>query len=227
MNSEVEDWKRAAAQRALQLVTDGMTLGLGTGTTVRYFIEGLGELVEQGMRLRAVPTSRASAELALAVGLTVVEDDHRIELAVDGADEIDPRMNLIKGRGGALFREKLVALASDRFVVIADSSKLVDRLGVGVLPVEVAPFLWRQTARRLGALGAGWDLRGGPEHPFRTDNANLIVDLTFPGGISEPERLATEIKGTTGVLDHGLFLGLTTACLVAGPGGLQVMGSLD
>ena len=226
---QAEVGKAAASAAALKLVEPGMVIGLGTGTTARYFIDGLARRVAEGLRLSVVPTSRASAELALAAGIPVVSElDRPIDLAVDGADEIDRDLNLIKGRGGALFREKMVADASTRFVVIADEGKLVDRLGVGVLPVEVTPFLWRQTARRLGSLGATWDLRGGPENPFKTDNGNLIVDLLFADGVADPPGLAVQIHGILGVIEHGLFINMVTAVLVGNAAGeVRVLGSLD
>lgn len=217
-----EAQKRAAARRALELVRPGMVVGIGTGTTARFFIEGLA-----GQPVVVVPTSRQSAEVAQSAGLKVVDDPQgEIDLAVDGADEIDPELRLVKGHGGALFREKMVATAARRFVVIADESKLVDRLGRDFLPVEVAPFLWRQTAARLAATGASCVLRGGEANPYLTDNGNLIVDLTFPNGISDPERTAAAVKATTGVLDHGLFIGLARAAIVAGTAGVRVMGAL-
>jgi ribose 5-phosphate isomerase A len=215
--------KLAAARRALELVAPGMVLGIGTGTTARFFVEGLA-----GLRVAAVPTSRVSAELARDAGVELLDDPRTgIDLAVDGADEIDPMLRLVKGHGGALFREKMVATAARRFVVIADDSKLVARLGRGPVPVEVAPFLWRHTAERLTALGARWSLRGGEQASYRTDNGNLVVDLVFPQSLAEPERTAAELKAVTGVLDHGLFLGLASGAIVAGPAGVQVLGSLD
>lgn len=199
-----------------------MVVGIGTGTTARFFIEGLA-----GQPVVVVPTSRQSAEVAQSAGLKVVDDPQgEIDLAVDGADEIDPELRLVKGHGGALFREKMVATAARRFVVIADESKVVDRLGRDFVPVEVAPFLWRQTAARLAATGASCVLRGGEANPYLTDNGNLIVDLTFPNGISDPERTAAAVKATTGVLDHGLFIGLARAAIVAGSAGVRVMGAL-
>src|SRR6266566_7917207 len=154
-----DEQKQAAAEKALELVQDGMLLGLGSGSTSRYFTEGVGRLVSEGMKVRGVPTSRATAELAAQMGIPIVTElVGPIDLAVDGADEVDPSLNLIKGRGGALFREKLVAAAAKRFVVVVDESKLVKQLGVGVLPVEVLPFLWRKTAERLIALGASLTL---------------------------------------------------------------------
>ena len=217
--------KRAAAEKALELVRDGMLLGLGSGTTVRYFTEGVGRLVASGMRVRGVPTSRATAELATVNGIPMVtEFIGAIDLTVDGADEVDPGLDLIKGRGGALFREKIVAAASKRLVVVVDESKVVQRLGVGVLPVEVLPFLWRTTAERLIGLGASLVVRGGEEAPYVTDNGNLILDLTFENGIADPAELATSIKVVTGVVEHGLFVGMTDTCIVAGPKGPRVLG---
>jgi ribose 5-phosphate isomerase A len=225
LSSKQDALKRAAAEKALELVQDGMLLGLGSGSTAKHFTEGVGRLVAGGMKLRCVPSSRATAELAAALGIPIVlELLGVIDLAVDGADEVDPALNLIKGRGGALFREKIVAAASKRFVVIVDESKLVKQLGVGVLPVEVSPFLWRTTAERLIALGSSLTVRGGEEAAFFTDNGNLILDLTFEDGIADVEELATAIKATTGVVEHGLFVGMTDTCIVAGPAGPRMLG---
>jgi len=217
--------KRAAAEKALELVRDGMLVGLGSGSTAKYFTEGVGRLVADGMRVRGVPTSRATAALAAELGIPVVEDlVGAIDLAVDGADEVDPSLGLIKGRGGALFREKLVAAAAKRFVAVVDESKVVDRLGKGVLPVEVLPFLWRTTAERLARLCTGLKVRGGEEEPYVTDNGNLILDLSFEAGIEDATELALALKATTGVVEHGLFLGLADSCIVAGADGPRVLG---
>jgi len=225
LSDSTDALKRAAAEKALELVRDGMLLGLGSGSTVRYFTEGVGRLVAEGMKVRGVPTSRDTAELAAAKGIPIVTElVGDIDLAVDGADEVDGDLNVIKGRGGALFREKVVAAASRRFVVVVDESKLVKRLGVGVLPVEVLPFLWRTTADRLIALGASLTVRGGEEAPFVTDNGNLILDLMFEGAIADPQSLATSLKGITGVVEHGLFVGMTDTCIVAGPDGPRMLG---
>jgi ribose 5-phosphate isomerase A len=222
-----DELKRAAADRALQLVEPGMLLGLGTGTTARHFIAGVGRMVSEGISLTGVATSRASSTQAQALGIPLLDVlDREVDLAVDGADEIDPELRLIKGRGGALFREKLVAEASRRFVVVAEESKLVPRLGAGVLPVEVLPFLWQRTAARLTALGGAWVLRGGEEAPFLTDNGNLVLDVSFEGGIAEPVALGRELKLVTGVVEHGLFCALTTAAILAGPGGVRTLGSI-
>ena len=220
-----DELKQAAAQKALELVQDGTLIGLGSGSTARYFTEGVGRLVAQGMKVRAVPTSRATAELAAELGIPIVtEIVGQIDLTVDGADEVDPALNLIKGRGGALLREKLVAMVSKRFVVVVDESKLVKQLGVGVLPVEVVPFLWRSTAERLTALGVSLVVRGGEERPYVTDNGNLILDLTVEGGIKNPADFGVELKNVTGVLDHGLFVGITDTVIAAGPEGPKAIG---
>jgi ribose 5-phosphate isomerase A len=220
-----DELKQAAAEKALELVQDGMLLGLGSGTTARYFTEGVGRLVAEGMKVRAVPTSRETAELAAELGIPIVTELlGQVDLTVDGADEVDPALNLIKGRGGALFREKLVATASKRFVVVVDESKLVKQLGVGGLPVEVLPFLWRSTAERLAALGISLVVRGGEETPYVTDNGNLIFDLTVEGGIKDPAKLGAELKGLTGVVEHGLFVGMTDTVIVAGPEGPKAIG---
>lgn len=223
--SEQAELKRAAAEKALELVRDGMLIGLGSGSTARYFTEGVGRLVAEGMKVRGVPSSRATAELAAANGIPIVfELIGQIDLTVDGADEVDRNLNLIKGRGGALFREKVVAAASKRFVIVVDASKVVPQLGVGVVPVEVLPFLWRTTAERVAALGTGLTVRGGEETPYITDNGNMILDLMIQGGIADVAALASAIKNTTGVVEHGLFIGMTDTCIVAGPDGAEVVG---
>jgi ribose 5-phosphate isomerase A len=220
-----DELKRSAAEKALELVQDGMLLGLGSGTTAHYFTEGVGRLVAEGMKVRCVPTSRATAELAAQYGIPIVTElVGTIDVTVDGADEVDYSLNLIKGRGGALFREKLVAAASRRFVVVVDESKVVKQLGIGVLPVEVLGFLWRTTAQRLAALGASLRLRGGEEAPYVTDNGNLILDLTFQGGITDAAATADALRKTIGVVEHGLFIGMTDTCIVGSVDGPQVVG---
>ena len=220
-----DELKQAAAENALELVQDGMLVGLGTGSTARYFTEGVGRLVAGGMKVRAVPSSRATAELAAELGIPIVTElIGMFDLAVDGADEVDPALNLIKGRGGALVREKLVAAASRRFVVVVDESKLVRQLGAGVLPVEVLPFLWRSTAERLAEVGLSLVVRGGEETPFITDNGNLILDVTVEGGIKNPAAFGVELKKITGVVEHGLFVGMTDTVIVAGPDGPKAIG---
>jgi ribose 5-phosphate isomerase A len=220
-----DEYKQAAAEKALELVSDGMLIGLGSGSTAAFFVEGLGRLVAEGMKVRGVPSSRSTAELAASLGIPIVTElMGQIDLTVDGADEVDPALNLIKGRGGALFREKVVSAASKRFVVVVDESKLVKQLGVGVLPVEVLPFLWRSTAERIAALGVSLVVRGGEETPYVTDNGNLILDLKVEGGIKDPAGLGIELKKVTGVVEHGLFVGMTDTVIAAGPEGPKAVG---
>jgi ribose 5-phosphate isomerase A len=217
--------KAAAARAAVELVEDGMLLGLGSGTTATLFVNLLLERVRAGLQVTAVPTSNAIAQMAAAGGIEVVSEiDRGVDLDVDGADEIDPHLNLLKGRGGALVREKLVAAAARRFVVIADSSKLVTRLGDGPLPVEVLPFLWQETARRLERLGLEWTVRGGEATPFVTDNGNFVLDCAVPGGIADPSVLGPQIKSLTGVIDHGIFAGLAQVAFVGEDAGVRVLG---
>ncbi len=220
-----DDLKQAAASKALELVQDGMLVGLGTGSTARFFTEGLGRMVAEGLKVRGVPTSRATAELAASLGIPIVTElVGQIDLAVDGADEVDPALNLIKGLGGALFREKLVAAAAKRFVVVVDESKMVDQLGRGVLPVEVLPFLWRLTAERLTALGVSLVLRGGEETPYVTDNGNVILDLTVEGGVKDADGFGIELKKVLGVVEHGLFVDMTDTVIIAGANGPRAIG---
>ena len=205
-----------------------MLIGLGSGSTANFFTQGLGRLVSEGMKVRGVPTSRATAELAAANGIQIVTElIGQIDLTVDGADEVEQSLNLIKGRGGALFREKVVAAASKRFVVVVDESKVVKQLGVGVLPVEVLPYLWRSTAHRVASVATSLTVRGGEEAPYITDNGNLILDLVIEGGIADAPGLANELKAMTGVVEHGLFIGLTDTVIVAGPDGPLVVGRLS
>src|SRR2546429_2657199 len=179
-SAEVEAQKQAAAERALQLVKPGTIVGLGTGSTARYFIEGLATRVRGGLTVRAVVRSLESRARAEAGGIPIPERaDASLDLAVDGADEIDPAVNCVKGRGGALLREKIVAHASRRFVLVADESKLVGRLGRGPVPIEVLPFLWQATSHAIESLGGRPELRIVAGRPFRTDNQNLILDTNF------------------------------------------------
>jgi ribose 5-phosphate isomerase A len=225
VTQSADEFKQAAAEKALELVSDGMLIGLGSGSTAAFFVSGVGRLVASGMKVRGVPSSRATAELAASLGIPIVTElVGQIDLTVDGADEVDPALNLIKGRGGALFREKLVAAASKRFVVVVDESKLVPGLGVGVLPVEVLPFLWRSTAERIAALGVSLVVRGGEETPYVTDNGNLILDISVDGGIKDPVVLGTELKRVTGVVEHGLFVGMTDTAIAAGAEGVRAIG---
>lgn len=208
--------KRAVGERAAGLVADGTRIGLGTGSTARWFIAAVGRRCAQGLRVTAVATSRASEEQAREVGIPIADlDEEGIDLAVDGADAVDPELRLIKGLGGALIREKIVAAAARRFVVVVDESKLMPRLG-GALPVEIIPFGHRSTLAALTAATAVTPRMradaGGT--PFVTDNGNLIADCRFDA-IGDAEGLAGLLEAIPGVVGHGLFLGMADLVLAA------------
>jgi len=223
-HAEVELHKRAAAERALELVRPGTIVGLGTGSTARYFIDGLARRVREGLKVRAVVTSAESRAQAEAAGILITDRiDGGLDLAVDGADEIDPALNCIKGRGGALLREKIVAHASRRFVLVADESKLVGRLGRGPLPVEILPFLWEATSRSIESLGGRPELRLAKGEPYRTDNGNLVLDTSF--GVVDA-GLGLAIHSIPGVIEHGLFFGMAKAAIIGSAAGIRVIGDL-
>ena len=214
--SQQDREKRASAKEAAALVEDGMTVGLGTGSTAAHLIERLGERIRQGLRMQGVPTSRQTAQLARErdIPLTSLDTSPQPDLTIDGADEVDGSMQLIKGGGGALLREKIVAAASRRMVVIVDSGKLVKRLGAFPLPVEVVPFGWKPAARQLERLGGRPVLRQtGSEQPFRSDEGNYILDCHFEQ-ISDADELAQRIDQIVGVVEHGLFINLCDLVLV-------------
>ncbi|MCE2574168.1 ribose-5-phosphate isomerase RpiA [Komagataeibacter sp. FNDCR2] len=220
-----EELKRQAAIEAASMVQDGMVVGLGSGTTSAYMIDELGRRWAEGLRFSAIPTSERSAEQARSHGIRLVTfaAHPRIDLDIDGADEVEMgTLNLIKGRGGALFREKIVAAASRRFVVVVDGSKLVKRLGHHMpVPVEVTTFGWEMTSARLESLGARAVLRVDPQgKPFVTDGGNLILDCNF-GEIADSVALARRIRSIVGVIESGLFIGRTSEVIVAGEDGLK------
>ena len=217
--------KRKAAEAALAYVKPGMVLGLGTGSTSRFFLEGVARMVRDGVDVKGVPTSFATADAAkeLGIPLTSLEERPSVDLCVDGADEVDPKLDLIKGLGGALFREKIVAAASKRFIVIVDASKLVPRLGTKApVPVEVHPFGWKVAATTLEGLGATVELRRRESETVRTDNGNNILDARF-GPIKTPSKLAARIAAIPGVVGHGLFLRMVDVVLVASDEGVRTL----
>jgi ribose 5-phosphate isomerase A len=209
--------KEAAARASLKYVKDGQVVGLGTGSTAAYFIKLLGEQVKNGLRIRGIPTSVRSRELALSLSipLTTLDECQEIDVTVDGADEVDPELRLIKGGGGALLREKIVASATRQMVVAADVSKRVQRLGKFPLPVEVIKFAQALVAKRITAMGAEVKLRADVEgKPYVTDENNHILDCRF-GEIRDAEGLARELSEMPGVVEHGLFIGMASVALFA------------
>jgi ribose 5-phosphate isomerase A len=224
-----EEEKRAAAAMALEEVRSGMRLGLGTGSTARHFVDLLGQRVAQGLECLCVPTSEVTAAQARGLGipLTDLETIDRLDLTVDGADEISPELDLIKGAGGALLREKIVAAASDRMVVIADRSKEVEVLGRFPLPVEVNGFglgatrrAVEEVLRRFGAEGGLRQRLDAAGRPFVTDGGHYILDALF-GRISAPKAVSDALLEVPGVVQHGLFLGLCSTVYIAGPEGVS------
>ena len=204
--------KALAAYKAMEFVQDGQILGLGTGSTVHHFLTALGQRVQQGLRVRGVPTSQATAVYARQLGIPLLsnEEPWDIDVAVDGADQVDPHLNLIKGGGGALLREKIVAKAAQQFIVIVDQAKQVQSLGLHFpLPVEIVPFGWRTTQRHLENLGWQSPLRQKAGQPFLTDNGNYIMDLHIPE-IADPAALELSLNQIPGVVECGLFVMMTS-----------------
>ncbi|KAF4358525.1 hypothetical protein CsatB_028834 [Cannabis sativa] len=228
-----DDLKKLAADKAVEYVKSGMVLGLGTGSTAAFVVAKLGELLKSGelTNIVGVPTSKRTEEQAreLGIPLSVLDDHPSIDLAIDGADEVDPDLNLVKGRGGALLREKMVEAASAKFVVVADETKLVSGLGGSglAMPVEVVQFCWKYNLVRLQELfkeeGVEAKLRvEGGGKPYVTDNSNYIVDLYFKTPIKDALAAGKEISALEGVVEHGLFLDMATAVIIAGTTGVDV-----
>lgn len=212
-----EQEKQAAARASLRFVQDGNIVGLGTGSTAAYAVKFLGEKVRTGLMIRGIPTSVHTKELAASVGipLTTFEEFQQIDVTIDGADEFDNNLNLIKGGGGALLREKIVASASSQLVIIADSSKQVPVLGKFPLPVEIIPFAEPLLAKRIAALGAEVKLRRSADgNPFVTDEHHHILDCHF-GKIPDPPALARKLSDMPGIVEHGLFIGMASVVLLA------------
>lgn len=227
--------KRAAAEAALGHVTHGMRLGLGTGSTAAHFVDLLGALTREGLDVVGVPTSertRAQAE-RLGIRLSTLDETPQLDLTVDGADEFDSSLRLVKGGGGALLREKIVAAASARMFVITDATKEVETLGAFPLPIEIDRFGARATKIHIERVARGLGLEGpitlrmsAPETPYVTDGGHYIFDCAF-GAIDAPETLAERLQAIPGVVDHGLFIGLATAIFIAGTTGVRVIGDIS
>ncbi len=223
--TQQDTWKRLAGEAAVELVESGMVVGIGTGSTAAYMIQALARHIQAGLHIiGAVPTSEATEQLASSLGipLTDLNAHPELDLAIDGTDEIDGHLNLIKGGGGALLREKIVASASHRFIVIADVTKQVMQLGLrAVLPVETIPFAVTPVSRRLQALGASVQIRQRSNQVFITDNGNMILDCSFPNGIADPADLQARIRRIVGVVETGLFLNMTERAIIGGPEGIK------
>ncbi|CAL5078611.1 unnamed protein product [Urochloa decumbens] len=227
-----DDLKRLAAVRAVEQVQSGMVLGLGTGSTAAFAVAEIGALLASGKleKIVGVPTSKRTFEQAQSLGilLSTLDDHPRIDLAIDGADEVDPDLNLVKGRGGALLREKMVEAASEKFIVIVDETKLVDGLGGSglAMPVEVVQFCWKYNLVRLQELfkeeGVEAKLRLEGDKPYVTDNSNYIVDLYFTTPIKDALAAGEAIAALEGVVDHGLFLNMASSVIIAGSDGVSV-----
>jgi ribose 5-phosphate isomerase A len=225
--SELDRLKATAADAAVAMVEDGMIVGLGTGSTASFGLGMLGQRVREGLRVIGIPTSEQTAREARRLGIplsTLGEHDH-IDVTIDGADEVDVgTLTLLKGRGGALLREKIIASASTQLIIVVDETKLVHRLGVkSPVAIEVVPFGWRATARRLQSLVSSLERRTTSEGaPFMTDGGHYILDCVC-GGIEDPEGLQRQLDGTVGVVEHGLFLGLASRVIVGGSHGVRVL----
>ena len=222
----MEELKQIAGEEAAKRVQSGQRIGLGTGSTVRYFLEALSRRIAGGelSDIAGVPTSNRTevAAQSLSIPLTTLEAEPKLDITVDGADEVDPRLNLIKGLGGALLREKIVAEVSRHFIVIVDSDKVVDQLGQrSPVPVEVLPFGWKPTEERIKTLGGNPVLRMDEGSPYRSDQDNYILDCTF-GAIGDAVKLAQQLDAMPGVLGHGLFLNMAHEVIVGTPEGTQV-----
>ncbi len=222
-----DTWKQMVGTAAARLVEDGMVIGLGSGSTAIQLTYALAQRIQQGLRIvGAVPTSKATGQLAHSLGipLTTLDEHPELDIDIDGADEIDGTLGLIKGAGGALLREKIVASSARRFIVIADITKQVNILGQKMpLPVEIIPFALSPVRKRLEALGAFVTLRQMGERIFITDNSNFILDCTFPGGIPEAPALQTAMKSIVGVVETGLFLHMAEQAIIGGPEGVKIV----
>lgn len=222
--SDVEAEKRRAGYRAADFVDDGMLVGLGSGSTSKYAVEALGVRVRAGLKIRGVPTSETTRGWALAAGIPLapLAEVESLDVAIDGADEVDPALELIKGGGGAHLREKIVASLARRFIVVVDSKKLVPKLGAFPLPVEVAPFAEPVVARLLERLGGKPALRMKAGEPYLTDNGFRILDCAF-GRIDDPAALARTLDGLPGVAEHGLFCGMASLVVVGRRYGVELV----
>jgi ribose 5-phosphate isomerase A len=220
---DLDGFKKAAALKAVEHVRTGMIVGLGTGSTAKHVIVALGERVKKGLKVQGVPTSQETARLARKARIPLLPDDEiwPIDVAIDGADQVDPQLNLVKGGGGALLKEKIVAAAAQRFIVVVDHTKRVPVLGGSFpLPVEIIPFGWANTARTIEALGGKAVLRTRAGKIFRTDAGHYIVDVHLPR-IDDPASLEAALNRIPGVVENGLFVARTSLLIVGTPAGVE------
>ena len=222
--SNLDDLKRQAAIRSVDYVRDGMVVGLGTGSTAKHVIIALGERVKQGLKIKGVPTSWETAVLAHKhdIELIETEDEWSIDVTIDGADQVDPQLNLVKGGGGALLKEKVVAAAARQLIIVVDHTKCVPILGKPFpLPIEVVPFGWGSTARQIEALGYTVVLRKRDEHIFKTEAGHYILDMQIER-IDNPAELDVQLNAVPGVVETGLFVGRTDILIVGTPAGVKI-----
>ena len=224
MSNHVDSFKKIAGEKAVEYIEDGMVIGLGSGSTVYWTLKKLGELVEQGLNVKGIPSSLRTEGWAkdFNIPLTDFSEVRVLDLAIDGADEIDPNFNLTKGGGGSLVREKIVNAHAKKLIIIADQSKMVDELGKFPLPVEVLPFGWQLTAEKIAELGATPVLRERDGSVFVSNNANYILDCEF-NSIPDPEKLHHSLKQLLGVVETGLFVNMTDTVILAGAEGTKVI----
>lgn len=229
--TDMQQLKRQAAAKALEYVKPGMKLGLGTGSTARELVDLLGEKVSQGLDVVGVPTSEATRQQASDLGIPLgsLSDIDRLNLTVDGADEIDPKLAAIKGGGAAHLREKIVASHSDMFIAIVDESKIVDTLGAFGVPLEVVPYSWQATARHVSSVLTELSLPGEvvrrlrEGEPILTDNGNFVLDIQIDACIADPAELARKLDGVTGLVEHGLFVDLVDVAIIADARGIDII----
>ena len=222
---EQEEMKKLAGEKSVEFIEDGMILGLGTGSTVEYMLKKLGEEVKKGLKVKGIPTSMHTKKVAKEcnIPLTTLDENPEIDLTIDGADEVDSELNLIKGGGGALTREKLIAYHSKKEIIIIDDTKVVKALGIDFpLPVEVLKYGWSSTKKTLEKFGCEIELRQIMNEPFITDNSNYILDCDFER-IDEPEQLEKDINCIPGVVENGLFIGLADEVIVGSKQGLMTL----
>lgn len=227
-NIQQDTWKHMVGEEAAKLIEEGMVIGLGSGSTATFLIYALARRIQNGLRIvGAVPTSQATEQLAgsLDIPLTNLDTHPELDLDIDGADEIDAQLNLIKGGGGALLREKIVASCAKRFIVIGDITKQVTQLGSKTpLPIEVIPFASTPVRKKLESLGASVQVRHLGNQVYLTDNGNVILDCSFSNGIADPEQVHTSIRSIVGVVETGLFLNMAEEAIIGGPGGVTHLG---